>query len=245
MKRFVKITALCMILTVVVALLCAPAGALGTTSAKEIVGRGAVGEGVGKQTIVVDFANSSLDGFASFSGSETLTVGASAVWGTNVLKTHLASPDGVAGIQKTFADASVFAGASSLSVQLVAQTNSYTVTLRLSGTDKNGSPVTWEASTTASTNHWQTITFDIAAFTAQIDTAAPTTLALLASATTQESTGADWMIKSLYVCAPQTIPEYVLPLASAICGFVVGFSIFFVIYRTTCKKNRRPRWEER
>lgn len=245
MKRFVKPAALCMILAMVAVLLCAPVGALGTTSAKEIVGHGAVGEGSGKQTTVVDFANSDLDGFASFSGSETLNIGASAVWGTNVLKTHLASLDGVAGIQKSFTDASVFTGASTLSVQMVAQTTAYTVTLRLSGTDKNGTPVIWEASTAVSTNHWQTVTFDIAAFTAQMNTDAPITLALLASATTQEGTGADWMIKSLYVSTPQIIPDYVLPLASAVCGFVVGFSIFFMIYRTTCKKNRRSRWEER
>jgi branched-chain amino acid transport system permease protein len=33
-------------------------------------------------------------------------------------------------------------------------------------------------------------------------------------------------------------------IAAAACGFAVGFALFFVIYRTTSKKNRRPRWEE-
>lgn len=243
MKRFVKTSTLCLVMTLVVALFCVPAQALGNASTQYIVGNSSIGEGIGKQTTLVDFANSELCGFAPFAGTETLTFGSSAAWGTNVLKTHLASPGSELGMQKKLTDASLLANASTLSVQLVAQANSYTVTLRLSGVDKNGAPLTWEAHTTATTNHWQTVTFDISSFASLVDTNQAVSVTLLASALTDEETGADWMVKSLYVCSPDTFPEYVLPVAFAACGFMLGFTLFFVIYRSTCKKNRRPREE--
>ena len=244
MKRFVKLSSLCIVAVLIVALLCTPAVALGTQTAKHIVGNGAVGEGVGKQTTLIDFSASDLGGFAPFAGNETLTFGASAVWGTNVLKTRLSSPTSETGIQKTYSAASALAGATTLSVQQVAQANAYTLTLRLSGVDKNGSPLTLEANVAATTNRWQTVTFDISAFTSLVDVDAPLTLALLASADEETSIGAEWMVKSIYTNAPQAMHELVLPVAAAACGFAVGFALFFVIYRTTSKKNRRPRWEE-
>ncbi len=246
MKKFVKTSTLCIIMALFAALLCAPIQAAETASTQHIVGNGAVGEGVGKQTTLVDFANSELDGFGPFTGSETLTFGSSGVWGTNVLKTFLASPESEMGIQKTFSDASVLKNASSLSVQTVVSKKdvAYRVTLRFSGTDKNGAPVTWEAHVNASTNHWQTITFDIAAFTKLIDTNAPVTLTLSGSANNEDSTGASWMIKSIYTNTAQNFPEIVLPIAAAVCGLVLGFVLFFVIYRSKLNKSRRPRWEE-
>ena len=244
MKRIVKVSAFCIVMTLIVALFCAPVQALGTTPTRYIVGGGTVGEGVGKQTTLIDFASSELGGFTPFAGTEVLNFGGSAVWGTNVLKTHLSAPNGEMGITKIFSDVSLLANASTLSVQTVAQTNAYTVTLRLSGVDKNGSALTWEAHVPVTTNHWQTVTFDISSFAALVNTNAPVSVTLLASSDTEEDTGADWMIKSIYVSAPQTFPEYVLPIAAAACGLVLGFTLFFMIYRATCKKNRRPRWEE-
>ena len=102
----------------------------------------------------------------------------------------------------------------------------------------------WEASTKATTNHWQTITFDVSSFVSLVDIDAPVTLSLMAASESEASIGADWMIKSIYASTPQTIPEFVLPLAAVCCGFVFGFAFFFMIYRTTCKKNKRPFWEE-
>lgn len=244
MKRFAKTTALCLALTLIAVLLCAPVQALGAAPARYIVGTGTVGEGVGKQTTLVDFASSELGGFAPFAGTEALNFGTSAVWGTNVLKTHLSAPDTEMGISKLCSDVSLLTGASTLSVQTVAQTNAYTLTLRLSGVDQNGSALTWEAHVPVTTNHWQTVTFDISSFATLINSNAPITVTLLAASDTEEDTGADWMIKSIYLSTPQAFPEYILPITAAACGLVVGFTIFFVIYRATCKKNRRPYREE-
>jgi hypothetical protein len=244
MKRFVKASTLCIIMALIAALLCAPIQAAETASTQHIVGNGAIGEGVGKQTTLIDFANSDLDGFGPFSGSETLNFGSSAVWGTNVLKTHLSSPESEMGITKTFSNSSVFNNASSLSVQLVAQTGSYAITLRLAGTDKNGTAVAWEAVVHVGTKEWQTVTFDIAAFASLIDANAPVTLTLLGAANNEENAGDSWMMKSIYISTPETFPEYVLPIAAAVCGLVIGFAAFFIIHRSIINKNRRPRWEE-
>ncbi len=245
MKRFTKTATLCIVMTLVAALFCAPAQALGTTPTHHIAGNASIGEGVGKQTTVVDFAGSDLCGFAPFAGTEALTFGSSAAWGTNVLKTHLASPAGEMGIQKTMSDTSLLKNASTLSVQTVAQASSYLVTLRLTGVDKNGAPLSFEAHTPVTTNHWQTVTFDISAFADLANTDAPVTVTLLACAQNEESIGADWMIKSLYLCSFEALPEYVLPAAAAGVGLLFGFTLFFVIYRSTCKKNRRRSGEGR
>ena len=245
MKRFVKLAALCismLLLSMSLFVALTPVQAL--DNLQTIIGYGFVGEGVGKQTTLVDFADATLDGFVPFTGSETLNIGSSAVWGTNVLKTYLASPNSEGGMKKEWADAYRFNGATTLSVQMVAQTNAYVVTLHLSGTDKNGTSIILIANANATTNQWQTITFDISDFTSQVDTTAPVTMTLLASATSEDSTGASWMIKSIYVNAPETFPEYILPITAAVCGLVIGFAICLVIYRSTCNKNRRPRWEE-
>ena len=241
MKRFAKISTVCILMTLVAVLLAAPAQALGNTPTKTIVGYGSVGEGIGKQTTVVDFANEALGGFAPFSGNESLAFGNSTSWQASVLKTHLAAPGTEAGIKKTFSDASVFKKTNTLSVEVIAQASSYLVTLRLSGVDQNGSPLTFEARMNATTNHWQTITFDISDFVDLIDTNAPVSITLLASANSEESVGAEWMIKSIYLNTPEAFPEYLISTLCAVGGFAIGFVFFFMIYRSTCKKNRRPR----
>lgn len=245
MKRFVKLAALCIsmvLLSMSLFTVLTPVQAL--DNAKTIVGYGSVGEGVGKQSTLIDFADASLGGFVPFAGSEALNIGSSAVWGTNVLKTYLASPGSEMGMKKEFADATALEDAATLSVQMVAQTSAYTVTLRLAGTDKDGTPIVLVATIDATTNQWQTLTFDIDAFTSQMDKNAPVTVTLLASAANESDTGASWMIKSIYVNTPETFPEYILPITAAVCGLVLGFAICLVIYRSTCNKNRRPLWEE-
>ena len=244
MKRFSKATALWVAITLLVVLLCVPVQAANTSPQKNIVGHGTVGDGVGKQTTVVDFANAGLDGFSPLAGTESVTIGTSAVWQASVLKTHLAPAGSNAGIQKTFGDSTFLAGVSTLSLQQVAQANHYAVTLRLSGVDKNGVPIVWEAQANATTNLWQTVTFDISAFTSILHIGTPVTLTLMASTEDAASIGADWMVKSIYVGTLQNVPELVLPIAAALCGLVLGFFLFFIIYRATCKKNRAPRWEE-
>lgn len=243
MKRFVKVAALCLALTCLVSLFFAPVQAADATPTKNIVGNGTVGEGVGKQTTVVDFADTGLDGFAALS-TESVTIGHSESWQTSVLKINLASAGTKTGVQKTFGDAAFLADASTLSLHMVAQASSYTVTLHLLGVDKNGAPIVLEAQATVTTNEWQTVTFDVSSFAALVDTAAPVTVTLTTSAKDAVSSGANWMIKSIYVGTLQSFPELVLPIAAAACGLVLGFFLFFIIYRATCKRNRRPHWEE-
>ena len=243
MKRFVKVAALCLALTCLVALFCAPVQAADATSTKNIVGNGTVGEGVGKHTTVVDFAETGLDGFAALN-NESVTMGHSQSWGKSVLKINLASAGIKTGVQKTFGDAAFLANASTLSLHIVAQASNYTVTLHLSGIDKNGAPIVLEAQATATTNEWQTVTFDVSAFAALVDTNAPVTVKLTTATEDTVGSGATWMIKSIYVGTLQSFPELVLPIAAAACGLVLGFFLFFIIYRATCKRNRRPHWEE-
>ncbi len=248
MKRFVKVAALCIVLSLFAALFCVPAQALGTpTDTKTIVSSGSVGKGSGKQTTLVDFTTSDLCGFDAIGNTAEPTFKSSAAWNANVLYTWINSAEAETGICGTLATASVLQGASTLSVRLLAQytkTANYTVTLRLEGVDKTGAPLVLEAATLANSANWQTVTFDISAFVASANPESPCTVTLLTSSDAEAEEFVLW-VHSLYTSSPETFPEFIIPVAVAVCGFILGFVLFFVIYRATCKRNRRPRWEER
>ena len=245
MKRFVKIISLCMMMALVAALLCAPASALGADE-KNILSTGSVGKGVGTQTTLVDFTASDLCGFEVLGNMASPTFTQSGAWGTPVLYAWIDSAEAETGIRGTLPSASLV-GAETLSVQLLAQytkTQNYAVTLLLEGTDKTGAPLSLTASASVSAASWQTVTFDISEFANEANTETPTTVTLLTSSPADDEQFVLW-VHSIYTSSMNTYPEYVLPIAAAACGFVVGFALFFVIYRATCKRNRRPRWEER
>ncbi|MBO5931238.1 MAG: hypothetical protein J6Q70_03280 [Clostridia bacterium] len=244
MKRFVKILSLCMMMALVAALLCAPASALGANE-KNILSTGSVGVGVGSKTTLVDFTASDLCGFEVLGSMASPTFTQSGAWGTPVLYAWIDSTEAETGIRGTLSPASLV-GAETLSVQLLAQytkTQSYAVTLLLEGTDKNGAPLSLSASASVSAASWQTVTFDISEFANEVNTEVPTTVKLLTSSPSEDEQFVLW-VHSLYVSQLESFPEFILPVGSALVGFVFGFSFYFIIYRATCKKNRRNRREE-
>ena len=247
MKRFVKMISLCIMLSLVAALFCLPAGALGATEQKHIVGNGSVGNGVGKQTTLVDFTASDLCGFETLGNIAEPTFAQSSAWGAPVLFVWIDSAEAETGICGTLESASLLKNADTLSIQLLAQytkTQNYGVTLVLEGTDKEGKPLSYTADTTAFSASWQTVTFDVSAFTHEADADAPCTVKFLTSSNATETEQCVLWVRSLYTSQMQTYPEFILPIGAAVVGFVFGFTFFFVIYRATCKKNRRNRREE-
>ena len=248
MKRFAKILVLTMIAALVATLFIAPAGALGATHERTIVGTGSTGDGVGKQTTLVDFTTSNLGVFETLGNIAAPTFVQSGAWGTPVLYTWVDSAEAQTGICGTLENASLLQNANTLSIQLLAQytkSANYTVTLLLSGTDKNGNVLNYEASTLASAANWQTVTFDVSAFVNEVNTDMPCTIKVLTSSDAEESEQFVLWVRSLYTSKTETFPEFLIPTAAAVVGFLFGFTFYFVIYRATCKKNRRPRWEER
>lgn len=247
MKRFAKITALCIAFTLLAALFCAPAQALGASfQSHNIVSSAAVGEGSGKQTTLVDFTTSDLGVFGTLGNIAAPTFAQSGAWGAPVLYAWLDSAEAETGIRGTLPTASLLSNADTLSIQLLAQytkSANYEVTLQLTGTDKNGAPLSLIASTTASAANWQTVTFDVSAFVSLADPDAPCTVTVLTSTDAAESEQFVLWVRSLYTSRLETFPEIVIPVACAAVGFLFGFALFFVIYRATCKQNRRPRRE--
>ena len=246
MKRFAKIMTLCVALSLVVALFCIPAGALGATREKHIVGNGSVGNGIGKQTTLIDFTTSDLCGFEVLGNVTDPIFERSNSWGAPVLYAWINSAEPQTGIRGTLEDASLLQNVDTLSVQLLTQytkTTTYNVTLVLEGTDKNGTPLSYKAVAAVSPESWQTVTFDIAVFAQEVDPDAPCTVQMLTSSDAEAEQCVLW-VHSLYTGKMDTFPEFVLPIGAAAVGFLFGFALFFVIYRATCKKNRRQRREE-
>jgi hypothetical protein len=246
MKRFVKKIALCMSLLLVAALFCTPVGALGTTQEKNFVSNGSVGEGIGTHTTLVDFTASDLCGFEVLGNVAAPKFEKSGAWGTPVLYSWIDSANTETGICGTLEAASLLKNADTLSIQLLAQytkTANYGVTLKLEGTDKTGAPLSLTATATASAASWQTVTFDVSSFVAEADLDKPCTVTVLTSSNAEGEQFVLW-VRSLYASTLQTYPEYILPAAAAAVGFLFGFALFMVIYRSTCKKNRPRRREE-
>ena len=232
-------------MALVTTLLCAPASALGATE-KNILSTGSVGEGVGKQTTVIDFTASDLCGFETLGSIAAPKFEQSTAWGSPVLYAWIDSQESATGICGTLSSASLLGSADTLSIQLLAQytkTANYGVTLRLESTDKNGAPLSLLATTTASAASWQTVTFDISSFVAEVDPDSPCTVTLLTDSDAESEKFVLW-VRSIYASQLQAYPEFILPTAAACVGFVFGFALFFVIYRATCKKNRHHRREE-
>ena len=241
MKRFAKLLLAMTILSVCLWGMMIPA------QAQTIVGNASVGEGVGKQTTLIDFSNADLGGFEMIGNAADPAFGYSEAWKSTVLKAPLLSSADQTGIRGSFASTSIPGGASSLSIQLLAQytgVQNYRATLCLEGVDNTGAPIIWEGHTIATAGHWETVTFDISAFLASVNPDSPCTLTLLTSADTESDIPFTLFVKSIYINTPESFPDFILPVAAATCGFVIGFTFFFVIYRATCKRNRRPRWEE-
>ena len=244
MKRIVKLAALCVVMTLLAtALFCIPAQAI---ESRTLVGNASVGEGVGKQTTLVDFTTSDLSGFDAIGNTAAPTFVSSNHWGKNVLYTWMDSSNAETGIRGTVAQTSLLQNASTLSVHLLAQykkTDTYTATLRLETLDKTGAPLILEAATAVSAANWQTVTFEISSFLELANPEAPCTITLLTKSNNENESFVLW-VHSIYTGTPDARPEFLIPTIAAAGGFLFGFGIFFVIYRATCKKNRRPRWEE-
>lgn len=248
MKKIAKLISLCIVMTLLIGALCVPTQAQQTSeNAQTIVGSGAVGTGTGKQTTLVDFTASDLCGFEVIGNTTDPIFYPSNAWDANVLYAWLNSAEPETGIRGTIAKVSSLQGASTLSVRLFAQytkTPTYQVTLRLEGVDKTGAPLVLEAAALASSkNYWQTVTFDISAFVEAANPEEPCTVSILTSSDAESEDFVLW-VHSLYTSTPEVYPEFLIPTAAAACGFILGFTLFFVIYRATCKKNRRPRRQE-
>lgn len=246
MKRFAKITALCIVLTLLSALFCAPLQALGVAEEKHIISTGSVGEGVGKSTTLVDFTARDLCGFETLGNTSAPSFEYSGTCEAPVLYAWIDPAENETGIRGTLETAAPLQGADTLSIQLLAQYKkgtSYTVTLQLTGTNKNGAPLSLTASAVAPSKNWQTVTFDISAFVAEVDFNAPCAVKLLTSSTAEESEQFVLWVCSIYTSQIISFPEFILPTAAAAVGFLFGFALFFVIYRATCKRKRRPLWE--
>lgn len=247
MKRFAKLTALCIVIAFVAALFCLPAQAADATEGKTIIGSGSVGVGTGNQTTLVDFTTSDLCGFEAVGNTEEPIFYYSSTQKTNVLYTWINSAESETGICGTLASASSLQGASTLSVRLFAQytkATSHKVTLRLEGVDKTGAPLALEATVTECPASWQTVTFDISAFVESANLNAPCTIRILTSSDAEDEVFVLW-VHSIYTSSLQSYPEFLIPAVAAVGGLIVGFVLFFVIYRTTCKKNRRRQGEFR
>lgn len=241
MKKTIKTILIAIVLTAVCACSLssfAPAG--GSYLAES----GSVGTGVGENTPLIDFSNGDLCGFEALGNVTELTLERSSAWNANVLYTWLDSANEETGIRGTV-DTVRLQNAATLSVSLLAQYKNagshYQITLRLEGVSKTGTPLLMEAHAAPATGNWQTVSFPISEYLHEADPDQPTTITLLTDSAAPNAEQFVLWVHSFSINTPTVYPEFILPIAAAVIGFAVGFSLFYIIYRATCSKKRRNR----
>lgn len=194
----------------------------------------------------IDFSDGSLHGFTgagSLTAPESRT---SAAWGSPVLYTWVDPArytDG--GVRKILRGNEIPKGATALSVQLLTQipaTESCRVHLQLDGVSAEGRHLTYENSVELSGGKWQTLTFGISAFAAEVDLSQPCVMTLTTEPLSETSEEYVLWIRGINVRYPVRDVAGVWAIGIVLGGLVIGFLIVFLIWRVTAANpNKRRR----
>lgn len=219
------------------------------TTRTVLSGTGSVGEGTGKETSLFDFTTGTLHGFSAVGGSalsqnENPLSCQSSAYGTPVLYTWLNTAKCENGVRKILSDGTALQDATAISVQTLAQygqasTQDCRLTLRLQGVDKNGRTIWLEATATAQAHTWQSVNFNIAAFTTAADLSRPVVVTLLVDSDQAAEDGAPenfglW-IRSISVHRPKNNYTLFFIILFSVLGIAVGSLVFLYFYRRTAR----------
>ncbi len=225
-------------------------------SRRLLYGTGNPGAGSGHASPFFDFTDGTIHGFsavgAANAGSDP-TCKLSASYQKNVLYVSLDSRNPETGVRKLLSNGEALRDATSISIHALSQykdraNTSYTVTLRLSGVDSSGDPVTLEATSPMTAHTWQTVNFNIAAFVSIADLSKPVVLTLLSNDHTASPDAATepfgFWIYSINVYSPQGNYGWIPILILVLPGVLIGFGLILWLYRRAANKPahiRRPR----
>ncbi len=213
-----------------------------TPTRLELTGIGTLGAGSGSASAVFDFGSGETYGFTALGGVTKPQSNYSEALNSPTLYTWLEGTERHKGIQSIMKDGQALAGAFSLSVHTLSQytaSEQYTLTLFLEGVTPQGKAVSYRAQTNAPAASWQTVTFQIASFVAEIDLSQPCSLRLLTEADDENDEKFVFWVKS--ISANQASVDYksFLPIVLSVGGVAVGFGVFFLGYCLLSRRRRR------
>ena len=221
-----------------------------TVSRRELSGSAANGNDGMEITPLFDFSKNDTHGFTAVGGWSTPECKESVSLGYPVLYTWLAHEKGQAqGVRTVLENGRALEDAFSVSARFLLQNRTAEtsdVTLVLEGVTKNGTRLSWSATTKVSNGSWQTATFYISNFAAEADLSQPCTLTLLTSAEEEGEEGEElryllWL-DTLGLRYPKANPtaSLFLPILGGglLLGLVLTLSTYFL---SVSRKRRRAR----
>lgn len=212
---------------------------------RRLSGVASAGAGSGNGSYLFDFSKGDLFGFSAVGGAADPELKSSAAWNRETLFAWLLPSAPRTGLRKTMSGEAL-AGISSLALQVspqYANVGSCTLTLCLEGTGTDGTVLRYEASATVENNRWQTVTYNIALFTVDMDPDLPCILSVLVSPEAGAEEGSEpfgfWM-RGILVSAPEKEAN-VIPFLLGGAGIVLTVGLVFLCYRISVKKSRKRR----
>lgn len=196
---------------------------------------------------IFDFSGGDTLGFTGIHTMDPPTVRESAAWGRQVLYTWI-DPTGsnCSGVRRVLDDATLFSGASSLTVHLLSQaknTDTCKAVLTLEGMTREGARLTYRSDVSLENGDWQTVTFQIGQFTADLDPSRICTLSLTLKPESDTQEPYVFWIKGIDVRRPDQPTSRLLPLVLILGGtaltFLAFFSLYLVISKRRISKRRR------
>ena len=193
------------------------------------------------RTPIFEFSSGDTQGFTGICTMDPPTTRESAAWGKQVLYAWLdpaSSREG--GVRRVLDDGSIFSGASSLTVHLLSQadhTDTCNAVLTLEGVTKNGTRMTYRSDVSILNGEWQTVTFQIGQFTADLDVSSVCTLSLTVEPDSDTQEPYVLWIKGIDVRTPEKPASQNLPLILILCGAALTFAAFFALYIVISKRR--------
>ena len=168
----------------------------------------------------VDFADGTLHGFCSIAAMEDATTRLSGALGAQALMIW-ADPESPAksGVRRVFTTGEELVDVSALSVRYLAQLpggQSYTLQLTLDGYTQTGTRQTYQSAIETADASWQTATFQVAAFTADLDPQKPCVMSLLIEPSGDVDDEFAFWVRDIYYRMPTKSTNVELHLSSIV-----------------------------
>ena len=193
---------------------------------------------------IFDFSDGDTLGFTGIQTMDPPTVRESAAWGRQVLYTWIdPSASSSGGVRRVLDDGSLFTGASSLTVHLLSQaknTDTCKAVLTLEGQTREGTRLTYRSDVSLLNGDWQTVTFQIGQFTADLDPSRICSLSLTLEPESDTQEPYVLWIKGVDVRRPDQPASHTLPLILILGGSAITFLAFFSLY-IVISKRRTPK----
>lgn len=212
-------------------------------SRRRLVGISNAGTDGMSRSPIFDFSEGDTLGFTGICTMDPPVIRESAAWGRQVLYTWLdPSASRFGGVRRVLDDGSILSFASSLTVHLLTQaqtTDTCTAVLTMEGTTVDGIRLSYKTDVSLVNGEWQTVTFQIGGFTADLDPNRPCVISVTVAPDSDTQEPYVLWIKGLDVRRPDTGTSPILPTVLILGGAVLSFAAFFAIYIATTKKRRR------